>query len=352
MTKDIANLDKNMAMPPAVPGMEWHDARTLRVEGKGWTDTERFYDRLPARAKGLVREPVWELSHHSAGMCIGFETGATKISVRWTLLSPSLAMNHMPATGVSGLDLYAMHEGQWRWAGVGRLDSQVAQMKIVEGLATGPRQFLLYLPLYNGVESVAIGLPEGLAIAPLPPRKTKPIVFYGTSIVQGGCASRPGMVYTSILGRRLDREAINLGFSGNGKMEPETAALLAELDAGCFVLDAMPNMAPADVTQATIGMVRTIRAARPQTPIVLVGDRIFGNAVLVPAQAAQHKATNKALARAFKDLQAAGVKDLHYIRSRNLIGTDGEGTVDGSHPTDLGFMRMADLLEKTLRMLV
>jgi len=110
--------------PPAKDpdgGLKWHDIRDWGVEGKGWADTERPFDRLPARAKAKVRPPVWGLSRNSAGMCVRFETDARAISARWTLLSSNLAMNHMPATGVSGLDLYARDDaGRWRWLAVGR----------------------------------------------------------------------------------------------------------------------------------------------------------------------------------------------------------------------------------------
>jgi len=332
-------------------GLAWHDVRGWGVEGKGWPDTERFYDRLPARARGKVRPPVWDLSHHSAGMCVRFRTDATALSARWTLLSPNLAMSHMPASGVSGLDLYAEAEpGSWRWLGVGRPESAPqARAQLAAGLPPGRRAFLLYLPLYNGVESVEIGLDPKASVEPLPARTTKPIVFYGSSIVQGGCASRPGMAHTAILGRRLDRAVINLGFSGNGTMDPEIAELMAELDPCAYVLDCLPNLGPAEVAQRTEPFVRTLRKSRPRAPIVLVEDRTFTNAALLPGLRSHHAANRAALRQTFDHLRAAGVEGLHYAPGDPLLGDDGEATVDGSHPTDLGFLRMADALEPVLR---
>ena len=147
---------------------------------------------------------------------------------------------------------------------------------LASGLPEGRREYLLYMPLYNGVSSVEIGIPADRTIARPAPRaedRRKPIVFYGTSITQGGCASRPGMVHTAILGRRLDRPVINLGFSGNGVMEPEIATLLAELDPAVYVLDCLPNMTAAQVEQRVEPFVRTLRKAHPSTPIVLAEDR-------------------------------------------------------------------------------
>src|SRR5262249_47654418 len=158
---------------------------------------------------------------------------------------------HMPATGVSGLDLYVKTEaGKWHWLAIGRPSKQSNHVSLVSGLPAGKHEYLLYLPLYNRVSSVEIGLAKDQKLEkaePRPAERQKPIVFWGTSITQGGCASRPGMVHTAILGRRLDRPVINLGFSGNGKMEPEMADLLAELDPAVYVLDCLPNLTAAEV---------------------------------------------------------------------------------------------------------
>jgi len=334
-------------------GLKWHDIRDWGVEGKAWADTERPFDRLPARAKAKVRPAVWGLSRHSAGMCVRFATDATAISARWTLLSPNLAMNHMPATGVSGLDLYARDPaGHWRWLAVGRPRGVTTQARLVAGLPPGKRAYTLYLPLYNGVKSVQIGLAPGAAVEPLPPRKTKPMVFYGTSILQGGCASRPGMAHTAILGRRLDRAVVNLGFSGNGTMDPEVAELMAELDACVFVVDCLPNMAADAVAARTGPLVRTLRAKHAATPIVLVEDRTYSAAWLLPSLRRRNETSRSALRKAFDALVAAGVQRLHLVQGGPLLGDDGEATVDGSHPTDLGFVRMADALEPVLKPLV
>ncbi|MBM4035055.1 MAG: hypothetical protein FJ291_25205 [Planctomycetes bacterium] len=334
--------------------LRWHDIRDWGVQGKGWGETERFYDRLPARARGKVRPPVWDLSRHSAGMAVRFESDATALWARWTLLSNGLAMSHMPASGVSGLDLYAQDEqGCWRWLGVGRPEAAPrAQAQLIAGLPAGRRAFTLYLPLYNGVESVEIGLDPPAIARPLPARRTKPIVFYGTSIVQGGCASRPGMAYTAILGRRLDRAVVNLGFSGNGPMDIEVAELMAELDPCVYVIDALPNMSLEQVGERTEPFVRTLRRGRPATPIVLVEDRTWTNAALLPAHRQHHAAMRAALKATVARLTAAGVPALHVAPGEPLLGDDGEATVDGSHPTDFGFARMADALEPILKPLV
>lgn len=332
--------------------LRWFDAKELCVEGKGWVDTKHFYDRLPAKAEGVVRLPVWGLSHDSAGMAVRFVTDATAISVRWTVRKESLAMSHMPASGVSGVDLYVRHRGEWRWLGAARPEKSVTTEKaLVSGMKVERRECLLYLPLYNGVEKVEIGVPaEAECESPPPrPRNVKPIVFYGTSILQGGCASRPGMAYPAILGRRLDWPTINLGFSGNAQSEPEMAALLAELDPAVYVLDPLPNMRPEWVTERMSAFVAKLREAHPKTPIVLVEHGGVANAAVLGNKQAGYLKSNASLRTLYEQRRRAGDRKLFYVRGEKLMGDDGQGTVDGVHATDLGFLRMADAIEPTLK---
>jgi hypothetical protein len=333
-------------------GLRWFDARDLNLEGRGWTETKSFYDRLPAKAEGKVPAPVWNLSHQTAGLHLRFITDASEIHGRWTLLKSELAMPHMSATGVSGLDLYVkLDSGQWRWLASGRPHEQTNNMPLIKELPPGKREYLLYLPLYNGLTSLEIGFPTNatlVAAGPWGRGERKPIVFYGTSILQGACASRPGMVHSSILGRRFQFPTINLGFSGSGRMEPIMGELLAELDPSVYVLDCLPNMDATLVTERVEPFVQTLHKAHPQTPIVLVEDRNYADSFLVKSKDQRNVGNHAALKAAYGRLRKSGVKNLHYIPADDLLGDDGEGTVDSSHPNDLGFMRQAEAFAKVL----
>lgn len=333
-------------------GIRWYDVRQLGVEGQGWTEVKSPFDRLPAKAEGVVRDAVWGNSRHSAGMAVRFVTDAKEIRAQWALTSPNLAMVHMPATGVSGLDLYARNDQrQWRWVSVGRPTEQKTTATLANGLPGQAREFLVYLPLYNGVTDVQLGIPAAAKLerAPAyPPEKSKPIVFYGTSITHGGCASRPGMCHPAILGRWYQRPVINLGFSGSGTMDKEVGQLLTEIDAHAYVIDCVPNMTDALVTERTKPLVEQLRAARPQTPIVLVEDRNYTNGWLLEGPRQRNAASQAALKNAYDGLMAAGVKQLYYITGPELLGDDAEGTVDSSHPNDLGFLRQAEAFDKVL----
>ncbi len=352
--------------PAAVPDkavhvetMAWHDVTDWGVEGRAWEDwpRQRYFDRLPSGAEAETRGlldyfgqfSVWDLSRCSAGMVAHFRTDATVIHTRYQLRTDYLALPHMPATGVSGVDLYARdEEGKWRYVMGSKPTGQKVEGELVSGLRPGEREYALYLPLYNGVDSLEIGVPEGTRFEGLVPRP-RPIVFYGTSITQGGVASRPGINHTAILGRRFDRPVLNLGFSGTGRMDPVIGRHLVEVDAAVYVIECSGNMQPDQIRERCVPLVKQIRNDKPDTPIVLVEDRQFPNAWIVSEKKAYVEGNHAALRDSFEALQAEGVARLHYIDGDALYGTDGEGSTDNSHANDLGFMRMADEMEPVLR---
>lgn len=326
---------------------DWQDCVSLAaegriaVEGKGWTDTESFYDRLPSKAKGRVTEEVWGLSHDSAGLCVRFETDAGVLQVRWTLTKDALAMPHMPATGVSGVDLYLKAaDGRWLYHPRNPGEREIGiSSHATFLLPAGRNAWVLYLPLYNGIKSIELGVPEGRGFSKINEIRSNPLVVYGTSIVQGGCASRPGLAWISIVGRNLNAPVINLGFSGVGKMELEMADLMGELEASVFVLDCLPNMTPDLLTERVEPFVQKLRSLRSRTPILLVEDGIYTS--IVPT------AKGKVLRSIYKKLKAD--PDLHLLTGEGMLGDDWEGTVDGTHPNDLGMAREAAAVGKALR---
>jgi hypothetical protein len=303
-----------------------------------------------------VRKPVWDLSRNSAGLCVRFVTDATEIRARWAVTDSWLYQPNATAIAVSGLDLYVKMENGWRWLAVGIPKSQTNGVTLIKDVIPGKREYLLYLPLYNGTKFVELGVPTNCVIEKAPAwgaGERKPIVFYGTSILQGLAASRPGMVHSAILQRRFNWPAINLGFSGNGKMEPEMADLLAELDPSVYVLDCLPNLVAAEIKERVEPFVKKLRAAHPQTPIVLVEDRTMQDSFLIAGRMEWYHLKDRAeLKAAYERLQRNGVKNLFYIPGEHLFGDDGEGSVDGSHPNDLGFMRQAEIFAKVLEPLL
>lgn len=325
----------------------WHAASEFTVENVGWHEAEAPYVRFPAHGKNQVPAGVWGLSRHSAGVSVHFASDAPEIRIRWSLLNTELAMPHMPATGVSGVDLYIRSEsGNWVFAGNGRPTQQNDNVAAFNyGMKSGAmHEYQLFLPLYNGVSRVEIGVDPSATIRSAETHK-EPIVYYGTSIAQGGCASRPGMAFTCILSRELDRPIINLGFSGSAMLEPGVADLIAELNPKLFVIDALWNAGslPHDeLAKRLENFVRTLRAKHPSTPILFVGQSLVH-------PSADPSAASKVQIEVVQRLQKEGVRGLSLLDGARLYGDDTEGTVDGVHPNDLGMMAHAKGLLPTLK---
>jgi len=349
---ETSKLDPAMGVNKgADPNLQWYNVTQWGIEGRilPGQERDRWFDRLPSSAQGKVTDAVWNLSRDSAGMMVRFKTDSTSISVHYKLRKPTLGMPHMPATGVSGVDLYARdQDGRWKWVQVTKPATQEVQAEIIRGLAEGYREYAAYLPLYNGVEFLSIGVAKGSKFEGCAPRE-KPIVFYGTSITHGACASRPGMVHTNILGRKLDRPIVNLGFSGNGRMDQAVGDYLIQVDAAAYVIDCLPNMQPADVLAKCIPLVKQLRSAKPNVPIVLVEDRRFTNDWITPTKHQFHTENHAALRKSFDTLVSQGIEGLFYIPGDHLYGDDTEGATDASHANDLGFMRQAEIFEPVLR---
>ncbi len=334
--------------------LKWYDISEWGVEGKGWDDTNDPYDRLPGRAKKFVTEDVWNHSHSSIGICSHFKTDSTAVYARWTLGSEQLGEDNFNVCGFSGVDLYAFDNSTdtWRWASAPPhfcIKDQNPSTVIIEDLPKEMRQYRLYLPLRNPALKVEIGIEAGATFQPVAPRTDKPLVYYGTSIAHGAFAARAGLGCPQVLGRRLDLPLINLGFSGSARMEPELGELIAELDAGIFVLDALPNMDEELVRTRAETFISTICKAHPETPVILVEDHPRMSSWLKPDFQQEHEEKWQAFKEVYQKLLDSGFKNLHYVKGDKLFGTDNEASMDGVHPSDLGYMRMADIMEEAMR---
>ena len=196
------------------------------VQNQGWPDEIGYkYVRLPDRAEKEIRPDVWNLSRNSAGLAIHFYSNAPQITVRYKV-SGGLNMPHMQSTGVSGVDLYSIDSnGKWGFCfgnySFGDTITYSYRNLGQDSYHNRGFEYRLYLPLYNTVEWMEIGTPEDSELTFIPQSPEKPVVLYGTSIAQGACSSRPAMAWANILQRSLGYPLINLGFSGNGKLEKE-----------------------------------------------------------------------------------------------------------------------------------
>lgn len=331
--------------------IKFYDGQSFTIIGR--YHTEKNYARFPSEYKNKVREDVWDLGQHSAGISIRFSTNSPYIVARWTSQNDNV-MDHMPFTGIKGIDLYAFIDNGWKYINTGRVKGKTSEYTLVSSSGNMYREYLLNLPLYDGVDSLSIGVKPGADISsPVEKLLTekKPVVYYGSSIAQGGCASRPGMAFTNILSRRLDRSFINMGFSGSGTFDIPVGEAMCETDAALYIVDCNPNTRTELIYDRAMELVKLLKQKRPDVPVLLVEAFYYVNGFTNP-QDSENARKNKELLRAYETLLKSGIKELYYQKGDGLIGDDYEGTVDGVHPNDLGMMRIADSLEPVIRKII
>ena len=313
----------------------WHDAGAFLC-GKGFARTTHPYGRLdPADTNRLTSGVRWH-GLDSAGLCLRFRTDSRRLAIQWQVMK-KYEFGNMNRFANGGIDVYRRTADGWHFVGEkGGVHGKTNELAV----AWRPGdEALVYLPLYNGAVDVRVGLRPG-ARAEACGERGKPVVFYGTSITQGGCASRPGMAYTAILQRRLDVPVVNMGFSGAGCMEVEMAETLAKIDAAAYVVDTMWNIGVSTVRQGTYErFVRRLRAQRPDVPILLVNDYRFDRH---GTQTEKGAATEALFARL--RAESAFAKGFALVDGSDLYDGEGNGTVDGTHPDSIGMQRLADVI--------
>lgn len=332
----------------------YHDARQFPLLGSV-VPVEEGYTRFPDSLKTQVkRELLYTLGTNTAGMSIRFSTDATALSAKW-VSTQELEMNHMTPVGIRGLDLYTLDDNnEWTFVSSVRptVNKKASQYSIVSGMERKMREYLLYMPLYDGIDSLYIGV-DSMAIIEMPkvdlPRREKPIVVYGTSITQGACASRPGMAYTNILERELNREFYNFGFSGNGQLDMEVAPLLASIDAGLYIFDCLPNNTAPQLKERLAPFYRYLREQRPDVPILFIESPLFPIMRFNEGTAKAITEKNEVLKEFYKKLKKEGAKNIYYMDAEEIMGGNTEFTVDNYHFTDLGFRYFADKLKPLIK---
>ncbi len=324
------------------------------IHGRAWNvETGKDYHRFPPRAKATLRKKVWNLSCQTAGMYVRFYTDATEIEVRYRPTG-RLNMPHMPSTGVSGVDLYMTDaDGMQTWCKAKY--SFGDSIRYTYSKLTHRRRFpqgslfTLFLPLYNGVEELRIGVPEGAQFEFVAPAAERPVVVYGSSVAQGACASRPGMAWTNIVQRSLDVPVVNLGFSGNGMLEESVFRLMAEVDAEVFVIDCMQNMTQGAVAWIQDRLHKGIEILRQssQAPILLVEHDGYMGRASSDAERQRYEPTGRELRQVYDSLRTR-VPNIYYMTTEE-IGLCMDAQVDGIHPTDLGMTQYAGAYVRKLR---
>ena len=322
--------------------LTYHNTNQLFLYGKAFETPQQFH-RADTSLYNDLPNAVKQLLTNSAGLAISFKTNSKTIGAKWCVTDRKAAVNMTPI-GQKGLDLYIKRNGKWQFAGVGRPSKTCSEAMIVKSMDGSEKECLLFLPLYDELKSIEIGIDEGSKITALANPFKKRIAIYGSSIVQGASAGRPGMAYPAILSRNTGLYFMNLGISGNAKMEPSAAKMVSDVVADAFILDCIPNPNPTQIKERTEDFAKTIRAKHPKAPIIFIQTIIREHSYFDLAVQRVVKGQNEEITAAVNRLKASGMKDVYLISAEKLLGDDHDGTTDGTHPNDLGFYRMAEQL--------
>lgn len=323
--------------------LRYVDASALTVIGKPKPTKEPFQriDGFDFKHDGINGK-----CRHSTGLAVVFRTDSHIIRAKWT--TGSSCPNNMTAIGQKGLDLYIRENGGWRFAGTGvptmKEPFREHDFTIIADMRDGEKECLLYLPLYDRTDSLLLGIEEGAAIEAMPNPFRHNIVFEGSSITHGASAGRAGMCYTGLLELKYGLYCMNMGFSGNSKLQKELAEYMAGLEGvDAFVLDAFSNPSAEEIEARFDTFVDILRKGHPTTPIVFL-----------QTETRETRNFNMTKEKVEADKQAAAERkvrermlvdpNMYFIDSKGFMPVDGFSTVDGTHPNDYAMIRTVDII--------
>ncbi|MBR7062136.1 MAG: SGNH/GDSL hydrolase family protein [Clostridia bacterium] len=361
----ISDIDQNLKVPETLelPDIRWLDARSeeFALYGTRVDEPGKPFRRLPADVAEKVNEGVAFLARNTAGLRLRFRTDSPYVAIHaeWDV---QCCFSHMPVTGVSGFDLYRVRRGTDPCSGplpeyagtfTPPFNSPVGYESVV-ATPGGMQDFILNFPLYNDVDRLYVGVSESAKFeAPARYRHELPVVYYGSSITQGGCASRPGNAYQSMISRALDVDFINWGFSGSARGEETIAKHIAATPMSVFVCDYDHNAPDAAHLEAThFALYRTVRAANPDLPIVLLSKPDVRS--ICPEVYEANLRRRDIVRDTYERAVNTGDRHVYFIDGYSLFADDDpqSATVDGCHPNDLGFHYFRLALEPLLRKLL
>ncbi len=337
--------------------LRYVDAATLTVINKAQPEHGPLFERLDVGRYPDLPKTVNRYYRYATGLAVVFRTDSRNIRARWSTVE-RLPRANGTLICQRGLDLYIRRGSEWVFAGVGSPDNKGldTDAPVVVRMAEGEKECLLYLPLFDRITSLEIGIDPEASIEPLENPFRRKVVVLGSSITHGSGASRPGMAYPARLERRTGLQFVNLGVSGLCKMEPFFARIIADTEADAFLFDTFSNPSGEQIDERLAEFVRVIREAHPDTPLIFLQTEVRESGNFDERKRRNEEKKREAAVRGMKKLLK---KDpgIYFIDPGMPLGDDHEATVDGVHPTDLGYTRMIDcigpqisrILEKSLR---
>lgn len=342
--KNIQEIDKNFKVDTKIErdDIKFYSINTSPFKIYGVFYEDGKYRRLPKDTARGVSDGVYHLHANTAGGRVRFKTDSSYVAINVKMGSVG-KMPHFALTGSCGFDLYA--DNEYFATFVPPFDMTEGYEGIIELRGAKMRDITINFPLYSEVCRLYIGLSSNAQVlAPTPYKVEKPVVYYGSSITQGGCASRPGNSYEAIVSEWLNIDHINLGFSGNAKAEAAISQYIKGLDMCAFVYDYDHNAPTVEHLRATHErMFSEIRASHPNLPIIIM-SRPKCNLT------EEEKERLEIIKSTYERALAQGDKNVYFISGKELMKLSGDsGTVDSCHPNDWGFYSMASAIYNVLK---
>ena len=346
--KNIADIDKNFKVETKldIKGIKFFDIENEPFKIYGVSKMDGVYRRMPKEIAESISGGVLALHSNNAGGRVRFKTDSPYVAIN-AIYAGVGKMGHFAISGSVGLDLYVTDDNGkdvYKKSFMPPFDIKDSFESVIELGDKKLRQVTINMPTYSTLKDLYIGLDENSCVDyPDEYRISKPIVYYGSSITQGGCVSRPGNIYQARISRKFDADYINLGFSGNAKGEDNMAEYIKKLDMSAFVYDYDYNAPTIEHLEKTHErFFKIIREANPELPIIMMSAPIFLPGPVMSTQ-------KEVIRKTYENAKANGDKNVYFIDGKDLMAfAENDGTVDNCHPNDLGFYSMAETLGKVL----
>lgn len=319
--------------------MKYLDAATLPIVNRAQPVTPGF-QRLDVERYPDLTQTQSRYLRYSTGKAVVFRTDSRNLCARWTTAEASSKCN-APLIAQRGLDLYIRIDGKWVFAGVGvpSNENRIHEATLVGHMAEGMKECMLYLPLFDELRTLEIGVDDGAVVEAMPNPFRRRIVVIGSSITHGMAASRPGMTWPARLGRSMNLEFINLGTSGVCRLDAALAQIAADTEADAFVFDVFSNPSPRQIDERLEPFVRRIRDRHPSVPLIFLQTEVRETGTF-DLRKRKFETEKRAAAQCGMERLMKTDENLVFLDPGMPLGDDHEATVDGVHPTDLGFSRI------------
>ncbi|MBP5566106.1 MAG: SGNH/GDSL hydrolase family protein [Bacteroidales bacterium] len=332
-------------LPAGAQGFKFVEATNLTIVGKVFPNTPDPYKRMDyTKYTGWVEKDI-NLLNTSAGIITVFRTDAPTIKMR------AMVESGRPNTrGERGFDLYIKKDGKWTWAGSAAIpagNNEYKECKLVDNMAPGVKECLVYFPLFSVVTSAQVGVPEGCMLEPGEKPFKYNIVLYGSSFTHGSCSVRAGNTIPGFLTRMTGFQFNSLGVSGDAKMQPQFLNALKDAEADAFFFDTFSNPSPKEIRERTLGFIEGIQSTHPGVPLIFIRS-IYRENRNFDTVKDKNEAEKMAVADSIMAVAVKRYKDVYYIKSSNAASPDHETTTDGIHPSDFGYHIWAESVRKPL----